>query len=193
MSHFKSSENLDDKGNQSPFDIKAMAIFRKQARDNIVYREYLEYLGTNADQVSEISQIPFMPIEFFKTHTVTTNDWSPEKVFESSGTTGMMTSRHSVRSLAEYHENARENFEACFGELKGKTIIGLLPSYLERDNSSLVNMVDFFIRRSGSPRSGFYLNDVASLVELISQPEVNEDIFLFGVTFALLEPLYGLA
>ena len=187
MNLFKSSSGQRDKDNQSDFDIKALHLFQKQAQENFVYKEYLKYLDIDPAAISQISDIPFLPIELFKSHPVKTNDWQEEIVFESSGTTGFNTSRHLVRNLEDYHLNARSIFEDNFGDFSNKVIIGLLPSYLERTNSSLVSMVDYFIRLSDNSHSGFYLNETDELIELIKRPGKNEEIILFGVTFALLD------
>ena len=137
--------------------------------------------------VKNITEIPFMPIEFFKYHSIKTNDWQVQKVFESSGTTGVQTSRHFVRHLGAYHSNTKEIFEKTFGALEQKIIIGLLPSYLERANSSLISMVDYFIKLSANDHSGFYLNEYDHLIKLLRTTKPQDDIYLFGVTFALLD------
>jgi phenylacetate-coenzyme A ligase PaaK-like adenylate-forming protein len=187
MNNFKSSQAQRDKSNESQFDIKALDLYRLQADENIVYRKYNEFLGIDPASVKSVEQIPFMPIEFFKTHTIKTNDWQEEKVFESSGTTGVYTSRHYVRNVKDYHDNAQRIFEQAFGVMNDKIIIGLLPSYLERNNSSLVSMVDHFIKLSNNSKSGFYLDEIDELFELIEKSGDGEDIFLFGVSFALLD------
>ena len=152
-----------------------------------IYQQYLDLLAIDPGTITEVQQVPFLPIDFFKHHIIKTNDWQEEKVFESSGTTGAIPSRHYISSLAAYHQNAREIFEKQFGEIKAKLLLALLPSYLERDSSSLVSMVDHFIRLSDNPRSGFYLNDHLKLVKLLTEPTGNEQVFLFGVSFALLD------
>lgn len=187
MNISKSSPERSDKGNESSFDIKALKIFRTQATNNPIYRQYLEFLGTNAATITNIGEIPFMPIEFFKFHAVKTNEWQAEKVFESSGTTGVQTSQHYIKSLQAYHVNAQAIFTKEFGELQGKIILGLLPAYLERSNSSLISMVDYFIKQSANPNSGFYLNEYDKLTKLLMTSNRQHDIYLFGVTFALLD------
>lgn len=183
----KSSPEHPSKSNQSAFDIHAIELFRKQARCNEVYHSYLDYLGVDIQQITQVKEIPFLPIEFFKQHYVKTNEWQEEKVFESSGTTGVNPSKHFIRDIAAYHTNARQIFENQFGAIKRKTIIGLLPSYLERGASSLVSMVDYFIELSESKNSGFYLNQLDDLVNVLADSEKSEEIYLFGVTFALLD------
>lgn len=183
----KSSFQHRNKGSQSTFDNHAIDLFRHQATNNPVYRSYLDHLSIDWENIIQIADIPFLPIEFFKRHTIKTNDWPEEKVFESSGTTGMIPSRHFVRSLADYHTNSLEIFENQFGPIKGKAIIGLLPSYLERDSSSLVSMVNYFINMSDSKKSGFYLDEIPQLVELLTNSDPEEKVFLFGVSFALLD------
>ena len=187
MNNPKSLPEQHYKGTQSNNDSNILAKFRDQAVNNRIYNQYLSKLGIDIENVSSINQIPFLPIEFFKHHVIKTNDWQEEKVFESSGTTGISTSKHYIRSTEAYLTNARVIFEAVFGPIKGKCILGLLPSYLERSNSSLVSMVDHFITRSENPVSGFYLYDTNKLIEVLVDQRDKAEVILFGVTFALLD------
>ena len=184
MKNIKSFLNNLGKISKSTFDNHAIELFKFQARYNLVYKAYLESLNFDPNNVDKIDQIPFLPIEFFKHHTVKTNDWEDEIVFESSGTTQIITSKHHLPDLDFYHSHARKIFENKFGGLDGKSIFALLPSYLERGGSSLVSMVDSFIKSTSSKRSGFYLDNTTELIDNIAKSE--EEIFLFGVTFALL-------
>lgn len=185
MKNIKSFLYNLSKINKSTFDNHAIELFKFQSRYNLVYKTYLESLNFNSEKVDRISQIPFLPIEFFKHHAVKTNDWDDEIVFESSGTTQIVTSKHYLPDLEFYHAHAREIFESKFGRLKNISIFALLPSYLERGGSSLVSMVDSFIKSTSSNRSGFYLDNTAELIDNIT--EIKEETFLFGVTFALLD------
>jgi hypothetical protein len=170
------------------FTASALEIFRFQYSRNPVYKAFCLALGIDPSGVNTISGIPFLPIRFFKTHEIKTGLFEPEAVFESSGTTGSVNSRHFVRSLDIYEKSFRKGFERVYGPVKDYCIIGLLPSYLERKNSSLVYMVNRLIEWSGHPQSGFYLNEFDRLTEVVSLLEASaQKTFLLGVSFALLD------
>lgn len=170
------------------FEQSALQLWRHQAQHNFIYRDYLAYLGTDLDAVRTLAEVPFLPISFFKHHTLQTGTWEPEQVFTSSGTTGMTTSRHFIKDTAAYLENARRCFEYFFGKLSDYHILALLPAYLERQQSSLVAMVDYFIKLSQSPFSGFYLHDTEKLLKDIARLRHDQKkVMLWGVTFALLD------
>lgn len=134
------------------------------------------------------AEIPALPISFFKTHTVVTGTFQPEAVFESSGTTGMVTSRHMVKDASLYRKSFRDAFSLFYGDVSQWCVLGLLPSYLERQHSSLVYMVDDLIRNSGHEKSGFYLNEFAVLSRTLQQLEAaGQRTLLIGVTFGLLD------
>lgn len=138
--------------------------------------------------VRRIVDIPFLPIRFFKSHKITTGEFEPELVFASSGTTGNTTSRHFVYRSRVYRESFLAGFNQFYGNSSRYCILGLLPSYLERGDSSLVFMVDELIRRSDHPQSGFYLNETRQLADLLVQLEsMRQPTLLIGVTFALLD------
>ena len=171
------------------FEERALAQFRWQAKHNPVYRRYLHELNIDPREVSSTVRIPFLPIDFFKRHRVLSCQDAPvEAVFESSGTTGPLRSRHYVTQLAHYHRVSQRIFEQRFGPLSTYHVLALLPTYLERSNASLVSMVNHFIRQSGSPISGFYLNDYEALLKAIDNAkQTNRQTLLVGVTFALLQ------
>ena len=174
--------------NEEGFEEVALEIFNFQAAENPVYKAYLQALGVEAGSVNTIDKIPFLPIRFFKSHAIRTTVFEPAVVFESSGTTGSINSRHLVKDLALYEESFTKGFELFYGSIKDYCIIGLLPSYLERNNSSLVLMVDKFIRLSEHPQSGFYLNEYEQLFAIINELETRKQkVLLVGVTFALLD------
>ena len=174
--------------NEEGFEAVALEIFNFQAAENPVYKAYLQALGVEAGSVNTIDKIPFLPIRFFKSHAIRTTVFEPAVVFESSGTTGIINSRHLVKDLALYEDSFTKGFELFYGSIKDYCIIGLLPSYLERNNSSLVLMVDKFIRLSEHPQSGFYLNEYEQLFAVISELETRKQkVLLVGVTFALLD------
>jgi len=170
------------------FEDIALDLFRFQAEHNPVYREYIHILGLNPLNISRLEDIPFMPISFFKTHAVKTGVWTAETIYSSSGTTGLTTSTHPVRSVDFYLRHAEHCFRKSFGDPSQYHVLALLPSYLEREGSSLVAMVDYLIRRSGSPSSGFYLHNRDTLLtDLKKLRNSGRRIMLWGVTFALLD------
>lgn len=170
------------------FEAVALEIFRFQGQDNPVYKDYLQALGINTAAVTCLEQIPFLPVRFFKSHTVQTSSFDPGCIFESSGTTGSINSRHWVKDLSLYEESFTRGFEISYGPINEWCIVGLLPSYLERKGSSLVYMVDKLIQLSGHPQSGFYLNEYEQLSALLTGLEKREQkTVLIGVTFALLD------
>jgi hypothetical protein len=140
------------------------------------------------DNVASLADIPHLPIGFFKTHRVQATDFKPSLIFESSGTTGSVNSRHYIKSPELYRQSFTKAFETVYGPSDEWVILGLLPSYLERNNSSLVYMVAELIRRSNRVESGFYLNEYERLFGLLQQLERRgQKSLLIGVTFALLD------
>jgi len=186
----KFKENLFKINSLNYFKEQAILLFHYQAENNIVYKNYIKYLNINIDKIINLEDIPFLPIEFFKYHKVISNikEEDIELVFESSGTTGEITSKHLVKDLNFYKKVSENIFYNFYGKLDEYIFLALLPSYLERENSSLVYMVDHFIKESKSTHSGFYLNDLEKLKEkLISLKNQHKKIVLIGVTFALLD------
>ncbi|MBL7749182.1 MAG: acyl transferase [Chitinophagaceae bacterium] len=175
-------------GKKGDFNDLALDVFGFQYHHNPVYRAYTDALGIKPELVTKVGQIPFLPIGFFKTHVVKTTDFEPEKVFESSGTTGMVNSLHYVKSTGLYEESFTRGFEAVYGPVTDWCIIGLLPSYLERSGSSLVYMTDRLIQRSRHPESGFYLYEYDKLFDILTILEAQQQpTLVIGVTFALLD------
>jgi hypothetical protein len=173
---------------ESEFSRYALDIFHIQYQHNPVYRLYVDTLNIAPHQIKTISQIPFLPISFFKTHTVQTGHFEPEAVFESSGTTQTVNSRHYVKDLSLYRKSFTTGFERFYGSINDWCIIGLLPSYLERKHSSLVVMVNEWIKQSGHPQSGFYLYEFEQLSHVLLELEKQKQkAILIGVTFALLD------
>jgi phenylacetate-coenzyme A ligase PaaK-like adenylate-forming protein len=172
------------------FEREAMKIFRFQAINNDVYRRFITLLGTDIRKVQELQQIPFLPIEFFKSHDILSSKNPIEQVFTSSGTTGVVQSRHLVTDLHVYEQSFTQAFTHFYGNIENYVVLALLPGYLERKGSSLIYMVDDFIKKSHSKNSGFYLNELDSLSEmLIDLDAKGEKILLIGVTYALLDLL----
>ncbi|MBO3698496.1 acyl transferase [Roseivirga sp. E12] len=174
--------------NSLTFDDLALEIFRFQFRHNPIYRSYVQALGKQEHDVTNIYDIPFLPIEFFKTKNVKTGEWNTDCVFESSGTTQSQTSKHYVFDESFYLQNCLRGFETVYGSVKDHTILALLPSYLERSNSGLISMVNYFICESDNDNSGFFLNEWESLNNtLISLRDQEKKTLLIGVTFGLLD------
>ncbi|MBT9188203.1 LuxE/PaaK family acyltransferase [Zobellia russellii] len=173
---------------QSEFDAQALKVFRHQYRTNAVYQEFCSYLGKSDANVDEVYAIPFLPISFFKSKEIISGDKHPETIFTSSGTTGSNTSKHFVNRLSLYEESFRHAFELFYGKVEDFCVLALLPSYLEREGSSLIYMVDDMIKQSQHPDSGFYLNDLNGLRNKLIQLDANgQKILLIGVSFALLD------
>lgn len=175
---------------QSPYEFNeiAVSLFRYQYRNNKIYNSFVDNLGINESQVYHPEQIPFLPVSFFKTHTILSGDYSEELVFESSGTTGMETSKHYVVDASLYQESFTRGLQLFYGDLSQYAVFALLPSYLERKNSSLVYMVEKLLLLSNRKMGGFYLNELGALKEqLLEAKQSGLKIILFGVTFALLD------
>lgn len=189
MTNIKSFEaelyNLNEKG----FEKIAVQLFHHQAVHNPVYNAYLKNLDVDPQRILTLEDIPFLPISFLKTQAVKTGDWQAETVFRSSGTTGMTTSMHLVRDTSFYLQNAGRCFEYFFGPVSRYHIFAILPSYIGRADSSLICMMDHFIRESGSSFSGFYLSDLPRLIDDVrnAQRDKSRKVLIFGVSFALLD------
>lgn len=166
----------------------ALAVFNFQYLQNPVYNQFCKALHIEPAKVNAINKIPFLPIAFFKTHIVTTTQFEAEALFESSGTTQTINSKHLVKDIALYEQSFSAAFHLFYGNPKDWCIIALLPSYLERNNSSLVMMADILIEQSGHAQSGFYLNELKKLHDTLLQLEKQQQkTLLIGVTFALLD------
>jgi len=174
--------------NEKDFAIIALEVYQFQFENNLLYQDYCNAVGKAPQSVREITDIPFLPISFFKTHRVETTAFDPELVFNSSGTTGSVTSCHFVKDASLYMRSFTAGFRQFYGDIKEYCIIGLLPSYLERGNSSLVYMVDHLIKASGHPHSGFYLNEFEQLDYTLKKLQsTKQKTILVGVTYALLD------
>lgn len=186
MNSLKSFESEIYSVNVDSFEDIALRLFRFQAEHNIVYRSFVRHLGVEPSRVNSLYQIPFLPISFFKDQLIQTGQWEPTAVFSSSATTGAGISRHAVASMDFYLQHATKCFEFFFGPLTNYHFLALLPSYLERQGSSLIAMMDHFIRASGSSRSGFYLYDQRQLMEDLAAA-ADRQVILWGVSYALLD------
>jgi len=184
MSNYKSFQQHVLNSESENFESLALKIFKYQADSNPVYQDYIRNLGLHTGDIKYLLDIPFMPISMFKYHDIKSGVWEPEVCYESSGTTSGNSSRHLVRDQQFYYKNALRLFEDYFGSVRGYNILALLPSYLERSNSSLVSMIGHFIK-SASSGSGFYLNNYGELIKKIEELG-RKKIILWGVAFALL-------
>lgn len=170
------------------FQQKALEVFTFQYHNNSLYRQFCNLLNKESAQVKELKDIPFLPIEFFKSHKVLSGKKPAETIFTSSGTTGQQTSKHFVADLSLYVESFRKGFQYFYGDVEDYAILALLPSYLEREGSSLISMVDDLIKNSKNPHSGFYLNETRALKDKIELLEdQKQKSLLIGVSFALLD------
>ncbi len=169
---------------ETDFEEAAQRLFRDQLTKNPLYRSYVDAVS----QPTRAGIIPFLPIHFFKEQLVMTGHFEPQVIFESSGTTGTIPSRHAVFDLAIYRDQLVRNFERFYGPVGDWCILALLPSYLERGNSSLVYMVNHLIESGAHPDSGFYLSEWAALIDQIQKGEsLSRKTLLIGVGFALLD------
>lgn len=174
--------------NQKQFDKIALKVFRFQYENNLVYREFCDFLKTDVQKVKSIEQIPFLPIQFFKSHSVISSTNPIATTFTSSGTTGMITSKHLVTDVRIYEESYRKGFSQFYGNIEDYVVLALLPSYLEREGSSLIHMVDDLIELSNQDESGFYLHNYDELIaKLIQLDHAGQNVILIGVTYALLD------
>ena len=174
--------------NTKDFDKKALEIFNFQAKNNFVYNTFLKHLKVNISEVKSIEEIPFLPIQFFKTHQILSSEKPIQQTFLSSGTTGIEQSKHLVTNLSLYEKSYLKAFKHFYGNVEDYTILALLPAYLERKGSSLIYMVDDLIKKSKKPKSGFYLHNLNDLAETLTElDQKGEKVFLIGVSFALLD------
>jgi len=177
-----------DQINESNFEDIALRLFSYQYKNNLLYQTYVNHLGKDAASIDSLDKIPFLPIHFFKTHTVVCGTWKPETVFTSSATSGSTVSTHSVWSLDFYLKNALSIFQHFYGSIDNFHFLALLPSYLERSGSSLIAMIDYFIKKDLSGQSGFYLNNHDDLVSKITElKKSDKKTLLWGVSFGLLD------
>lgn len=173
---------------ESGLEAAALEVFRYQYQENDLYRAYVNALHKSPASVKSIYEIPYLPIQFFKSHTVVAGHFEPELLFESSGTTQTVNSRHLVKDAAIYTRSFMTAFEQFYGPVSDYVILGLLPSYLERQHSSLVRMVQEMVERSGHAESGFYLYEHDKLSQHLQALEARgQKVLLIGVTFGLLD------
>tara|TARA_Y100001978_G_C23650329_1_gene413055 strand:+ start:409 stop:1362 length:954 start_codon:yes stop_codon:yes gene_type:complete len=170
--------------NKISFEKRALRLFKEQSQKCLPYHQYLKLLKTDVESISSLAEIPFLPIQFFKTHSIIANGKKSVINFISSGTTGMQHSEHLVADLSIYEYSFRTAFELFYGDIEKYRFIALLPSYLEREGSSLIYMCEDLIKRSKHPQSGFYLNNFGELSVILKE---DKPTILLGVTYALLD------
>jgi hypothetical protein len=181
-------ENIFAINNKAEFEELALQVFRYQAKECDVYNAFINGLKIDVALVDKIEQIPFMPVEFFKSHKVIVGQGDADVVFTSSGTTGMVTSSHTVTDVSWYVQSFRKAFELFYGDIRDYTVLALLPSYLEREGSSLIYMAQDLITESANTDSGFFLYNHQELYNILQkQKAAGKPTLLIGVTFALLD------
>lgn len=177
--------NIQD---EASFKTLAFQTFQHQFENNAVYRSFCDLLYVHPSDVQKIEDIPFLPIQFFKSREIISNRNATQEIFTSSGTTGSTPSKHHVTDISIYEKSYRNGFAHFYGNIEEYVVLALLPNYLERKGSSLVYMVNDLIQRSKQPESGFYLHDLKALTEqLIQLDSAGKKVLLIGVSFALLD------
>ena len=186
------SQDIFTISSQKQFEKIALKVFRFQYENNLVYQAFCNFLKVDMQSVKSLQQIPFLPIQFFKSHDVVSNN--PEnsglvqEAFTSSGTTGMITSKHLVTDVSLYEQSYRNGFSEFYGNIEDYVVLALLPSYLERSGSSLIYMVNDLIELSKNENSGFYLHNYDELIsKLVELDNAGQNVILIGVTYALLD------
>jgi hypothetical protein len=183
-----SDQDIFTISSQKQFEKIALKVFRLQYENNLVYQEFCDFLKIDKQSVKTLQQIPFLPIQFFKNLNVISNTNEIQETFTSSGTTGMITSKHLVTDVSLYEQSYRNAFSEFYGNIEDYAILALLPSYLERSGSSLIYMVKDLIELSNNEHSGFYLNNYDDLItKLVELDNAGQNILLIGVTYALLD------
>ncbi|WP_216848831.1 acyl transferase [Pedobacter sp. L105] len=174
--------------NEEQFNETALAIFKHQAANCEPYQQFINHLNIDSAGINEVDKIPYLPISFFKTHRIVSNTDTEEIIFSSSGTTGMVQSRHFVTDLKVYDDSFNLAFEHFYGKIEDTCLLALLPSYLERDGSSLIYMVDALLKQSKHPDSGYFLHNHEELYhKLMALKKAGQKTILIGVTYALLD------
>jgi phenylacetate-coenzyme A ligase PaaK-like adenylate-forming protein len=181
-------KTIFDINSEHEFNEKALKIFHWQAKNIPVYAEYISSLDIQSEMINRIEEIPFLPIQFFKSREVTEKGNVQETIFKSSGTTETGRSQHFVADLNLYQQSFTKGFELAYGKIYNTCVIALLPNYLEQGDSSLIYMIDSLIEQSDHSKSGFYLNEKNGLLDtLLELKKSNTKTILIGVTYALLD------
>ena len=173
---------------QKQFEKLALKIFRYQYMNNLVYQQFCDLRNIDVQKIKTLKQIPFLPIQFFKSHKIVSNSNPIQETFTSSGTTGLQTSSHFVTDTELYKESYQQGFATFYGNIKDYVVLALLPSYLERTGSSLIYMFDDLIKATKNDQSGFYLDNYSQLIQkLLELDKSGQNVLLIGVTYALLD------
>jgi hypothetical protein len=181
------ANNIFNIKTEEDFKKICLETFRYQYENVEVYRKFVDYLSINTNDIDEIKKIPFLPIEMFKNHLILDKNLSPQKYFQSSGTTNLQTfSKHFIGDFSLYEESIYRSFEQFIGKPEDFIFLGLLPNYLEKQNSSLIYMVDFLMKKSAKPENGYFLYNHVELLKVLQNLNGKKSI-LFGVSFALLD------
>lgn len=174
--------------NEEQFEALALNLFRFQAKDNETYSKYLRFLGKDPDRIKNLAEIPFLPISFFKSHTIISTKVIPQLYFESSGTGSSIRSKHFINDISLYQQSILEGFKRVYGNPSDYTILALLPSYMDNQHSSLIFMVDELMKRSGNMYNGYYKDDFQALSDRIeSCKREDRHYIVWGVSYALLQ------
>ena len=179
-------KNIFDIKTEEDFLTACLETFRFQYENIEIYRKFVGYLNINPQNVDELAKIPFLPIEMFKNHQILNKNISTDLYFQSSGTTQMNLSKHFIADKNLYEESIYKSFEQFIGKPEDFIFLGLLPSYLEKQNSSLIYMVDYLMKKSDKPENGYFLYNHEDLFKLLNQLK-DKKVILFGVSFALLD------
>lgn len=183
-----SSADLLNIPDENYFEKQALQVFHYQYKHNKLYKSYVDLLKIKIMDIQQLEQIPFMPISFFKTHFMQTGQWKEQVIFRSSGTAGAQKSQHLIKDIVLYQQGVEKSFNQFYGDFNDFAILALLPSYVEREDSSLVYMVNHWMRKSNHPANAFYLNDLEKLKQqLLRLKEQEQKVILMGVSFALLD------
>lgn len=183
-----SQEDIFQINSKKEFEKITLKVFRHQYDNNLVYQQFCNFLMKDKNNVKSVLDIPFLPIQFFKSHEVLSSQDVVQTTFTSSGTTGMQTSKHLVTDVSWYEESYRLAFSEFYGNIEDYCVLALLPSYLEREGSSLIHMVEDLITLSNHEDSGFYLNNYDELISKVIELDTSgQNVLLIGVTYALLD------
>jgi hypothetical protein len=186
--YIKNYSNKISVENEGQFQQLALRVFKRQAIENETYAAYLKLLGKDIEAISNLCEIPFLPVSFFKEYEIKTGEWQEKTIFTSSTTSGQTPSKHFVRDTKWYHQLVKSGIEELMPISPPYTLIALLPSYLERSGSSLVEMAKYWMKISGQPQEYFFINNFEELSNRIKKLfEVSQRIVLLGVTYALLD------
>ena len=192
MDRFNYFDSLQLIKNEDDFETLALEAFQYQFQNNEVYSEFVKSLNISPEKIKSIYEIPFLPVEIFKTRKVLTGNENYQRIFKSSGTTGDQTSKHYVKDISLYEINFSKIFSLFYNNPSDYTILALLPSYLEREGSSLIYMTDKLIKATQSPASGFYMDEYKKLFSILEQlKKEKRKTILFGVTYALLDFIFS--